>query len=360
MTRRHKKRKIDDRRGKHTKQSRLRQLEERERYLKSLERENICEECGTKLKGDTTSDGDREVCHGCGMVQDNVVLDKQVEGYIAFNEKSLYLHRNYFSERMSQWVGRDPVFSSSERSAIHSCWSKLHETNPYIWSNSRYSWSKSKFGEICRLLDACQPNKNWKKKIEKWTQAETVIYGTLDNNIFPDDGTIEEMKILFDPIAFVFNKYFKDKNGKHNIPKLDIICLILLYNISENSLKQYGWYFLNEFIVWESESMILAHQRTSRILKFINENWFNIPHVKFVREDALKWLLFNKYKIPTLQKMCDIIRCSEKGQSIIEHLYIDNKNKFIFGYFVAQLSQQAVFFVVEVFVFLDDCQYKNI
>lgn len=358
MARRHKKRKIDDRRGKHTKQSRLRQLEERERYLKSLERENVCEECGTVLKGNTTADGDREVCHGCGMVQDNIVLDKQVEGYITFHEKSLYLHRNYFSERMSQWIGQDPVFSSSERSAIHSCWSKLHETNPFIWSNSRCSWSKSKFGEICRLLDACQPQKGWKKKIEKWIQAENIIYGSLDICTLPDDSIVDEMKILFDPIAFTFNKYFKDKKAKHNIPKLDIICLILLYNISEKALRDFGWYFLNEFIVWESESMISAHQRTTEILDFINKRWFDIPHIKFVREESVKWLLYNKYKIPTLQKICDIVRCSEKGQSIIEHLYIDNKNKFIFAYFAAQLSQQAFLDVFEADVFFD-CPYKN-
>lgn len=331
MVRRYKKRKVDDRRGRHTKESRRLLREAREKYSTDIQQLHKCEECGTELQGNKTSDRDREVCNGCGMVQEDVVLDKQVEGFIVFNEKSMYLHRNYFSERMSQWIGQDPPFTNSEMSAIHSVWSELHETNPYIWTNNRNSWSKSKFGEICRLLDSCKPNMNWKKKIEKWIQAENVVYGWLDLSILPDDAIIEEMKILFDPIAFVFNKYFKDKKGKHNIPKLDVICLFLLYNISEQALKQYGWYFLNEFIVWESESMIATHWRASEILQFINENWFKLPHIKFVREDSLKWLLFNTYKIPTLSKMCDIVRCSEKGQNTIEHLYIDNKNKFIFN-----------------------------
>jgi hypothetical protein len=323
-----KQKKKNDQRGRHTKESRRRKKIKLLQYVKECNAKDACPECCSQNEFVLTVDGGGYVCTDCGMVQSDKVMDKQVETPAFLFKKSFYLHRNYFSERMSQWIGQDPPFTSGERSAIHSCWSLLHQTNKYIWSNNRSSWSKSKFGEICRTLNACFPDQDWKKKIEKWIQAKRVIYNELDDTL-PGSSVLNQMKILFDPVAFCYAKYFKDKDGKHNIPRLDIVCLVLLYNISKQHVIDFGWYFLNEFIVWESQSMIETHKRATRIFCFINAYWADVPHKKFVRDESFAWLRHNKYKIPSLSRLCDLIRLSEDGRNTITHLYMDNKNKFI-------------------------------
>lgn len=156
-------------------------------------------------------------------------------------------------------------------------------------------------------MNVLYPNERWKQKIEKWLQAKTVIYGGLDDPL-PDQEDIRLIKSLFDPIAFVFVKYFKNENN-NNIPKIDIICLYILYNISKQKLIDYGWYFLNPFIVWESPSSIKSQNLILSILNFVNINWDNIKKDKrYVTRSSNKWLLENKFKLPSLSYIIFLVR----------------------------------------------------
>lgn len=304
--------KIDDKRGKHTKKD----LEaKKQRLQKEFERlfssRPSCEECSSFNTGET-SEGDCLVCLDCGFVLSSHTNITKVPPSFVFPLSAKYLHRNYFSERIKQFQGTDPPFTNIQALQIVKVDSWINEKYHGQWPRSIYSFSKKHFGQICRILNHIQPKERWKQKIEKWLQGRDIIFGQ-DPMHTKDMATISHrLRELFDPVAFAFENKFK-KDDVHNIPKLDLVSLILLYNISKSALGDYGWYFLNEDIYWETDAIIKDHEKILEILEWLNECFNNVPRTKNIRREAKTWLKKNKYKLPSLGTLKNIVLSNERS-----------------------------------------------
>lgn len=299
------KRKKEDRRGKHTKESREKIKSARAAYLRSL-RDVRCSNCsGTQF--DHTADGANLVCNRCGFVDeersmpDAIPLADQLENLGSCT--SIYRHRNYFAERMRQFNNTEPRFSTLEKSQIYAVQSFLERNIGPEWSPGLLS--KHKFGQICRILDQVRPGQRWRQKLERWHQAKIAISGRCDYQPdLPPSELTHQMKVIFDGFAYIFEKFFRghDEFGR-NIPKLDLVCLILMYNISKESLWRWGWFFMNSQIWWESQSTLRDYARCEEIINKTNECLVALEPRKIVRRETMQWFRHNKLELPSLNEL---------------------------------------------------------
>ena len=296
-----KKRKLkkkDDRRGKHTKESRRIKREEIARFFSGLTSVVLCDNCsGTDFV--PTIDGDANVCTTCGLVTQARIIEGCTDIALDFYDSAPYRHRNYFAERLLQARGREPSFTASQENKINVVWSMLHDRDGVRWGNSARTFSKYRFKQILEALDQIEPQQRWKQKLERWWQAREVIYGPDHTWNTLDDYHSHQLKILFDPIASCFDQHFRSKLPReHNIPKLNLIILILLYNISEEALVKYGWYFLSKNIVHPTRSVLNDFHRIKTIIAKVNEDFIHRLVRPEVRRESYQWLQKHKYVVP--------------------------------------------------------------
>ena len=319
-----KKRSTTDKRGKHTKKD----LEEKKQRLKfeyemRQKSKPSCDECGSNEIG-STHEGDRLVCYECGFVLDNHINISNVPTEFVLQLSNKYLHRNYFSERIKQFQGLDPRFTNIQAIQI----TKVNEwlCEKYSdWPRSIYSFSKKHFGQICRILDILQPKGRWKQKVEKWLQGRDIIFGQDPAHVHDAHSVAYDLRVLFDPIAHAFATKFKSSKT-HNIPKLDLVILILMYNINKETLAQYGWYFMNDDIYWETDAILKDYHRIKDILEWLNENFNDLVNPKPIRRDAKVWLKKRNYKIPEIRELKNIITSDIKSSILLDaNLFFDFK-----------------------------------
>lgn len=329
FTTRCRQRKKQDMRGKHTKKSRLVKKLEFENYLNNTVRTPSCSNCsGTNLV--PTDDQDALVCTACGVVSNNLIVDGACDITEPRPRSALYRQRNYFAECVLHASACDPRFTSSEQYKINLVWSALHDKDPDTWQNSPSSFSKFRFQQICRILDKIEPNRRWKQKLERWLQAKEIIYGPDDSFRLPDEYTCHTLKILFDPIAKFFEtKFKKNEPGKHNIPKMDLIFLVLLYNIAPEAVVQHGWYFLSKNIVWPTSAIEKDYKRVRHIARCVNKEFLKKNKQSHVRSESYAWLHKHKYNIPTLEYLVTLALSSHEGQNTLQHLLHDRDYHFI-------------------------------
>ncbi len=322
--------KKNDGRGKHTKQSRLAKKIDTANYI----RNNVVTPCCSNCTGTNfvpTDDNDALVCTTCGMVSNNLLI----EGACDITEprpcSAAYRQRNYFAECILHASACDPRFTSAEQSKISMVWSALHDKDPLTWSLKADSFSKFRFQQICRILDRIEPNKRWKQKLERWLQAKTVIYGDKEDFSLPDEYTCMTLKILFDPIAKFFETRFKkNEPGKHNIPKMDLIFLVLLYNIGPEAVKQHGWYFLSKNIIWPSNAIEKDYARIRHITRAVNTEFLKKNRQSHVRSESYAWLNKHKYTVPALEDLVMLALSSDEGANVLHHLVHDKDYNFVF------------------------------
>lgn len=297
-------RKKQDRRGRHTKESRAKKRAALMAHIQSI-CSVVCNNCSGTEFVDTT-DGANRVCNQCGLVDetarsmpDTVSLEDQLRSGLS---SSVYRHRNYFAERMRQFSNTEPRLSTLEKSQIYAVQSFLERKIGPEWTPGRLS--KDKFGQICRILDQLRPGKRWRQKLEKWHQAKISLSGRCDYVAdLPPESLVEQMKVLFDGFALIFERYFRGSEQKSNIPKLDLVCLLLMYNIDRWSLWLYGWFFMNPQIWWESESTQKDYERCARIFQKTNECLVALEPRKTVRRETLFWFRKNKLVLPSLNEL---------------------------------------------------------
>lgn len=315
-----KKPKKDDRRGKHTKESRDKLRAETRRFFDSLHRASVCIECGAS-DFVTTQDGDTTACTSCGLLSGNRVIDGATDVLTEFHGSAPYRCRNYFAERIRQARGLDPRFTTSRKNKINVVWTMLHDRDGKTWTNNGKSFSKHRFRQICGVLDQMEPGRRWKQMLEKWWQAREAIYGLDQVTPVLDETTSHELKVLFDPLAAYFSlKFKKDIPGSHNIPKMDLLILVLLYNISEESLQKYGWYFLSKNIIWPTESTLHDYDRIKQLAESVNEDFTKRSKKPFVRNQSYAWLNKNQYKVPPLDDLIWFAYDSTQGRIVYNQL----------------------------------------
>lgn len=301
-----KKKKID-RRGKHTKESRARVRAAREAYLRSLTAVKCVHCSGSDFA--QTHDSASMVCTGCGLVDENQRITVTGTGQREFDcfpvvdkRSGPYHHRNYYAERIRQFNNTEPRFTTLEKSQIYGVQSFLERHVGPEWSPGLLS--KDKFGQICRLLDHLRPGQRWRQKLERWHQAKIMLCGRCDYvPDLPGTEVTHKMKVIFDGFAFIFERFFRGAE-RRNVPKLDLVCLILLYNIKKSLLWRYGWFFMNPQIWWESQSTLKDHRRCEEIADKANSDLVRLePGKKLVRRDTMVWFRNNKLVVPSLSEL---------------------------------------------------------
>ena len=314
------KRKKGDKRGKHTKLSRLQKQAENKRFFDSISVLPSCRECNG-IDFVPTTDGDSTACTGCGCVGTARIIDGCTDILLDFHGSAPYKHRNYLAERLQQARNREPRFTTSEQNKIHVVWSYLHDRDRDTWSNDPRSFSKHRFRQLLRVLNDLEPEHRWKQKLERWWQAREIIYGKDGTWETLDDYHTYMIKTLFDPFACYFALHFKKAEpGNHNIPKMDLIILVLLYNISPESLMKYGWYFLSKNIVWPTKSTYNDHQRIKVIAEKVNEEFVQRSKKPDVRQQSYAWLHKNRYQVPELDLLAYLAMESCEGKIIYNQL----------------------------------------
>lgn len=317
-----------DLRGRHTKASRAQKRLEHERFMASLDLYPTCSNC-SGVEFVPTTDGDTYACTGCGLLSESRIIEGVTDVSTVCNRSAGYDHRNYVAERLRQACGRDPAFTESEKNKITVLYGILGDLQVHRsgvkagfgFLGSCKSFSKYRFRQICQLLDKLEPGRRWKQKLEKWLQARQVIFGTLKDLSTLDDWHCMMLKVLFDPVGCYFDQHFrKNERGSHNIPKIDLILLVLLYNISEESLARYGWYFLSKNIVWPTKSTLDDYQRIDLLLDKINLEFLKMPKKKNVRTQSYVWLRKNNYTVPDLDYLVHVAACSQEGHWMVNQL----------------------------------------
>lgn len=302
-----------DKRGKHTNESRRLEKEENDRFFNSLAVVNLCDNC-SGIDFVPTVDGDAMACTSCGYVSKSRIIEGCTDIALDFHGSAPYRHRNYFAERLLQASGREPSFTSSEENKINVVWSLLHGEDRVLWGNDPRTFSKYRFKQILWVLDYLEPGKRWKQKLEKWWQAREIIYGRDPSWNTLDEHHCYKLKVLFDPIASCFDQYFRSRKPReHNIPKLNIIILILLYNISEESLVKYGWFFLSKNIVQPTKSVLNDFNRIKIVIDKVNSDFINSIIRRDVRRESYQWLQKNKYIVPDLEYLVSLASDSKEG-----------------------------------------------
>jgi len=314
------KRKKGDKRGKHTKETRLKRQAENKRFFDSISVLPSCRECNG-IDFVPTTEGDSHVCTGCGCVGTARIIDGCTDVLLDFHGSAPYKHRNYLAERIQQARNREPRFTTSEANKISVVWSALHDRDGDTWSNDPRSFSKYRFRQLLRILNELEPDRRWKQKLEKWWQAREILYGVDDSWHQLDDYHSFMIKILFDPFACYFALHFKKAEpGTHNIPKMDLIILVLLYNISPEALMTYGWYFLSKNIVWPTKSTEIDHQRIQEIADKVNEEFVQRSKKPDVRQQSYAWLHKNHYTVPDLDLLAYLAMESPEGKIVYNQL----------------------------------------
>lgn len=323
--------KKDDRRGKHTKESRRQKLDEAKRFFDSIVASITCDNCAGNAFV-PTDEGDATVCTCCGLVSNTRLIDGASDMLCEFRGSLPYKSRNYFAERLQQARNREPRFTTSEANKINYVWSVLHDQDRNTWGNAAKTFSKQKFRQICRILDEVEPGKRWKQKLEKWWQARAVIYGEDRSWETLDEYHTFMLKVLFDPFACFFQLYFKytpENTKKRNIPKIDLVILVLLYNISEEALSRYGWYFLSKNIVWPTTSTLEHYDTMCQIFDRCNEEFTNCAKKPGVRAQSYVWLHKNHFVVPDYKYLIYLALDSKEAKCMYNHLAkpIDHCNK---------------------------------
>jgi len=319
--------KKEDRRGRHTKESRAKKQLEIQKFLADATATTICPNCyGTVFV--PTSDSDSYACVVCGFVTNERIVDGACDFTQLPPGSPRYRHINYFAERIQQCRNREPRFTASEQNKINVVWSALHDQDRDAFSGSPKSFSKYRFRQICGILSELEPGRRWKQKLERWWQARVLLYGHDSDWNTPDDIHARLLKDLFVPLACWFELYFKREGEAHNIPKLDLIFLVLLYNISEESVRRYGWYFLTKNIVWPTKSTLQNYERIEKICAAVNtqiNDKKTLARRNNVPLRAINWFHENQYTVPELDYLVELAIDSREGICTYNHLCTDGE-----------------------------------
>lgn len=314
------KKKGKDRRGRHTKVDRLAKL----RSLRDARRNPTCRSCSEDLDVNIkTEEGDALVCTNCGLVDNNTCFDFEPPLGINIISSPFYMHRNYFAEKILQARNREPRLTDREKDIMSIVYDIYKRNCPLLWSEANFT--KKHCGQICRLITRIYPKTPFCRRIERWYQYRVYICGDTNNEL--SYKVADKLRTLFDAYAHFFLLDIQENNKpKSNITQLDLVILVLLYNIKMKYVNKHGWYFLNHNIVNNTPSIIRDRDRILEICTMINDRILR-PDAKYsnIRSQCYRWFRKgNKLKVPHVSMLLSMCMYSKFG--VIQYVNYKTKN----------------------------------
>lgn len=289
-----------DKRGKHTKKERI------EKKKSAIVHVLLCKGCDKELDCTfTTEEGDAIVCRHCGVVDNQQCFDNEAPPFDINKRSPLYMHKNYYAEKLLQSRNKEPRLTSKEIYLLSMVFDIFEAKVPLWWNEIMYT--KKHQAQICRLISKCYPKSVFTRRIERWFQYREHIVG--DEYVSLPKHLTEKLRLLFDPYCLFFTLYVsKLPYQRKNITQLDLVTLYLLYNIDKDYLTQYGWFFLNHNIINLTPSVYNDLNMIKNIFEEINDNVLTIRHNNTISPDCLAWFRQgNKLKVPTVERILDYV-----------------------------------------------------
>lgn len=226
------------------------------------------------------------VCTKCGVVQPNETFYYgQTQTLLELSPA--YQEKTYISERLRQFANLEPRIPRKDLFLIGLVYCEFDKINCEIIDSKKtntekddelrdkglFGWFKANPGDITKetikkllqIIDKkIQFTEEIKKGIktksftnkysERWLQIKIFICGEdyYTNHIcdIPDKELLNELLTEAALVSYVY-KHKRVECGisnikKKNMIKIDLLFLLLLYSISEETLKQFGWYFTSK------------------------------------------------------------------------------------------------------------------
>lgn len=331
FSRRFKKKKKQDRRGKHTKIERLTAI----RAAKATIVNPTCRECKSPLdRACKTIEGDAIVCTYCGLVDNNTCFDIEPPVYDYVPRSPFYKHKNYFAERLLQARNTEPRLSNKELDIISIVYDTYRDLCPLLWAERNFT--KKHCGTICRLIKKKYPQSPFNRRIERWYQYRVYLCGSTLSEI-PLQVALH-LRFLFDAYAEFFLIYLEENAlQRRNITKLDLVILVLLYNLNYQHVNNYGWYFLNHNIVNKTPSVYRDRESIKSICKIINERILNHKSSN-IKSNCYKWFRDgNRLKVPSVDKILDM--CLVTPMGVLQYVNLKNNSEVALLYYLEKYGQ---------------------
>lgn len=308
ITKRNKRTKRADMRGRHTKETRLRKIQQ---IMDSIPKGPTCANCSMDLDyGITTDDGNALVCRYCGVVDSMPIFDTDQIPFGCIPGSPLYRHRNYFAERISQARDKEPRLCEDELDTLSMVYNLYKASGSIFWYEGFFT--KKHMSMICSHLVKRFPRSFWTRRVERWFQYRTYICG--HTGIQLPGVVASTLRFLFD----AYSRYFqislkKTQTKKANITQLDMVILVLLFSVNPRYLQDYGWYFLNRNLINKTPSVYSNYAKVKSICDTINGCILH-EYDNTIPKSCYQWFRCgNKIAVPDLDDLIDGALGSELG-----------------------------------------------
>ncbi len=346
LPRQFKRKKREDRRGRHTKEERLARI----RAAKATIVNPTCRGCSSVLDSmRKTEEGDAVVCTTCGLVDNNTCFDLESPVYDYVPRSPFYKHRFYFAERLLQARNSEPRLTLRELDILSIVYDTYRDLCPLVWQESNFT--KKHCGTICRLIKSQYPKSPFNRRIERWYQYRVYMCGPVSDEI-PLHLSCK-LRLFFDAYAEFFTIYLEETGiTRKNITQLDLVILTFLYNFDYDYVRKYGWYFLNYNIVNKTPCVFKHREKIKTICKMINERILNY-HSQNIRPNCYKWFREgNQLKVPSVDTILDMCLFSEMG--VKQYVNYKKKNHVALLYYLDVIVKRP-----HVDVFIPSSQENN-
>lgn len=320
-----------DRRGRHTKAERLARTREAKKTILPYR----CRGCDSEMDMSIrTCEGDAVVCTNCGLVDNNICFDFEAPIYTHVPRSPLYRHRNYFAEKLLQARNKEPRLSGKELDIISIIYDIHQEECPEVWNERNFT--KRHMGQICRIIKSVYPKSPFCRRIERWYQYRVYLSGTSGCSL--DFHIASQLRVLFDAYVHYFLVYLEETNSKRkNITQLDLVILVLLYNIDKTLLARYGWYFLNHNIVNCTPSINRDLDLIKKVCDITNARLLN--EKKHYDITTLCYFWFRKkggFKVPSLKGILN--HCTMNGMGLMQYANYRSSNPCGFVHYLNSIN----------------------
>jgi hypothetical protein len=291
---RKKKSKTYDRRGKHTKADRANKAK---RCTKIIMQN--CRGCNSLLDQYTrTEEGDALVCTNCALVDDGICFEFETPMVSCGVHSNEYRHKNYFAERILQARDEEPRLTSKELDILSSIYDIYRLHCPTLWAEEYFT--KKHAARICRLIVKYYPKSRFRRRLERWYQYRNYLCGRTGTEL--PLHVANALKVLFNVYSHFFSIYIKEmKLCRRNITQLDLVILVLLYNLGPKIIRAHGWYFLTYNILNKTQSTRLDMIRIKGVCRLINENILKAKPTNDIGQECYAWFRAgHRLKVPSL------------------------------------------------------------
>lgn len=334
FSRRLKNKKKEDRRGRHTKAERLARI----RAAKATIVNPKCRGCNESLDVMCkTEEGDAIVCTSCGLVDNNTCFDLESPTYDYVPRSPFYKHKNYFAERLLQARNTEPRLSGKELDILSIVYDTYRDLCPLVWEERNFT--KKHCGTICRLIKNLYPSSPFNRRIERWYQYRVYMCGPTSNEL--PYQISNQLRFLFDAYAEFFIVYLEEQNiARRNITQLDLVILVLLYNLDYKHVNEYGWYFLNHNIVNKTPSVYNDRNTIKQICKLVNERIL-FCHNHNIKPNCYRWFRDgNRLKVPTVDKILHMCLASDMG--VRQYVNYKKNNEVALLYYLENMVKRPL------------------